>query len=411
VEQGGVSTGHRHTAERQVVAPGTATVEVRPVRSRTDMRIFIRLPWRLYKGTDNWVPPLLTERKRHLDRKRNPFFQHAEAEYFIAWRGHEPVGRITAHVDHLLNEFQDNRWGLFGFYESIRDPEVTASLLAAAEAWLRERGRDRMLGPLDFSTNHESGLLIEGHEFKPQILENWHHPYYRELLEGQGMIKAMDLYKWEIDYSNRGQQPSIIVELADRVEPEHGIRLRRMHKRDLEQEVRWFVEVYVSAWSQNWGFVPPTEAEIAHMAKELKPVLDDDFACVAETADGEVAGVSLSLPDFNVVLNEINGRLLPFGWIKALRAQRKIDKIRVFALGVKPQYQHTGVAAALYRDVWDAVGKRNFWGAETGWILEVNEPMNRAMEALTGRIIKRYRLYERLLEPDAAPAYPGGPNF
>jgi ribosomal protein S18 acetylase RimI-like enzyme len=407
VDEGAVSTSQQQVTVREGATQSGAGVEVRPVRSRADLRTFICLPWALYKDTDNWVPPLISERKRHLDRKKAPFFEHAEAEYFIAWRGREPVGRITAHVDHLLNEVQDNRWGLFGFYESIRDPEVTAALLDTAEAWLCERGRDRMLGPLDFSTNHESGLLIEGHEFKPQILENWHHPYYRELLEGQGLIKAMDLYKWEIDYSNRSQQPPVIVELADRVESEHGIRLRRMRKRDLEQEVRSFVEVYVSAWSKNWGFVPPTEGEIASMARELKPVLDDDFACVAETADGEVAGVSLSLPDFNVVLSELNGRLLPFGWIKALRAQRKIDKIRVFALGVKPEYQHTGVAAALYRDVWDSVGKRNFWGAETGWILEVNEPMNRAMEALTGRIIKRYRLYERLLEPDAAPAYPG----
>ena len=407
MEQGGVGTGQRRITERQEARPTASAVEVRPVRSRSDLRTFIRLPWRLYQGTDNWVPPLISERKRHLDRKRNPFFEHAEAEYFLAWRGRQPVGRITAHVDHLLNEFQDNRWGLFGFFESTRDPEVAAALLNAAEAWLRERGRDRMLGPLDFSTNHESGLLIEGHQYRPQILENWHHPYYQGLIEDQGLIKAMDLYKWEIDYSNRDQLLPIIVELADRLEPDHGIRLRRMHKRDLEAEVRSFVEVYVSAWSTNWGFVPPTDGEIASMAKELKPVLDDDFACVAETADGEVAGVSLSLPDFNMVLSELNGRLLPFGWIKALRAQRKIDKIRVFALGVKPQYQHTGVAAALYRDVWDAVGKRNFWGAETGWILEVNEPMNRAMEALTGRIIKRYRLYERLLETDAAPSYPG----
>lgn len=406
MEHGGVSARQRQATER-VQVPDTGAIEVRAVRSRSDMRTFIRLPWRLYQGTDNWVPPLLSERRRHLDRKRNPFFEHAEAEYFLAWRGRECVGRITAHVDHLLNEFQDNRWGLFGFYESIRDPAVAAALLDAAEAWLRERSRDRMLGPLDFSTNHESGLLIEGHQYRPQILENWHHPYYQGLIEGQGLIKAMDLYKWEIDYSNRDQLLPIIVELADRLEPEHGIRLRRMHKRDLEAEVRSFVEVYVSAWSGNWGFVPPSDGEIASMAKELRPVLDDDFACVAETAEGEVAGVSLSLPDFNMVLSELNGRLLPFGWIKALRAQRKIDKIRVFALGVKPQYQHTGVAAALYRDVWDAVGKRNFWGAETGWILEVNESMNRAMEALTGKIIKRYRLYERLLEPDAAPAYPG----
>ena len=408
MEQRSVSAKQRERSVQRTVQPqGGAAVEVRPVSSRADMRTFIRLPWRLYQGIDNWVPPLISERRRHLDRKRNPFFEHAEAEYFIAWRGHEPVGRITAHVDHLLNEFQDNRWGLFGFFESTRDPEVARALLDRAEVWLRERGRDRMLGPLDFSTNHESGLLIEGHEFVPQILENWHHPYYRDLMEGQSMIKAMDLYKWEIDYANRDQQPPVMAELAERLEPEHGIRLRRMRKRNLEQEVRSFVEVYTSAWSGNWGFVPPTDAEIAHMAKELKPVLDEDFACVAETADGEVAGVSLSLPDFNVVLAEVNGRLLPFGWIKALRAQRKIDKVRVFALGVKPQFQHTGVAAALYRDVWDAVGRRNFWGAETGWILEVNEPMNRAMEALTGTIIKRYRIYERLLELDAAPAYPG----
>lgn len=391
-------------------APETAVavpVEVRPVRSRGEQRTFIRLPWRLYAGSANWVPPLISERKRHLDRQRNPFFEHAQAEYFIAWRGREPVGRITAHVDQRLNEFQRNRWGLFGFFECRRDPEAVAALLDAAAEWLRERGRDRMLGPLDFSTNHECGLLIEGHELLPQILENWHHPYYRQLLEGQELVKAMDLYKWEIRTSDRDRMLPIIDDLADRLEPEHGIRLRRMHKRDLAQEVRLFIDVYNDAWSGNWGFVPLTDHELEHMAKELKPVLDEDFACVAETADGEVAGVSLSLPDYNQVLARINGRLLPLGWFKALRAQRRIDEIRVFALGVKRQYQHTGVAAALYRDVWDACQRRGMRRAETGWILEVNEPMNRAMEALTGRIVKRYRVYEHLLEPNAAPAFPG----
>jgi GNAT superfamily N-acetyltransferase len=182
-----------------------------------------------------------------------------------------------------------------------------------------------------------------------------------------------------------------------------------MSKRNFQQEVRAFMEVYNQAWSGNWGFVPLTDAEMDHMAKELKPVLDEDFACVAETADGEVAGVSLSLPDYNQVLAGMNGRLLPLGWLKALRGRSRIDGIRVFALGVKPQFQHTGVAAALYRDVWDAVGRRSLLGAETGWILEVNEPMNRAMEALTGTVIKRYRVYERLLEEGAEPAYPQRP--
>jgi GNAT superfamily N-acetyltransferase len=352
------------------------------------------------------VPPLISERKRHLDKRRNPFFEHSEAEYFLAWRGDQPVGRITAHVDHRLNEFQDNEWGLFGFYESERDPAVAAALLDAAEAWLRERGRDRMIGPFDFSTNHECGVLVEGHELRPQILENWHHPYYKDLLEGQNLVKAMDLYKWEIDASNRSHMLPVIDDLADRLEPEHGIRLRRMRKRDIQTEVREFMEVYNSAWSSNWGFVPLTDHELTHMAKELKPVLDEDFACVAETADGEVAGVSLSLPDFNFVLSKINGRLLPLGWISALREQRRINEIRVFALGVKPQFQHTGVAAALYRDVWDACLRRGIHRAETGWILEINESMNRAMEALTGRIVKRYRIYERLLSPAAVPSLP-----
>jgi GNAT superfamily N-acetyltransferase len=396
------------TTLRRRAGRGAAGLEVRPVRTRRDLRTFIRLPWRLYQGAANWVPPLISERKRHLDPRRNPFFEHAEAEYFLAWRGGEPVGRITAHVDHRLSEFKENRWGLFGFFEAERDPAVAHALFDSAEAWLRERHRDRVIGPFDFSTNHECGLLVEGHALTPQILENWHHPYYRELFEGEGLSKAMDLYKWEILYSDRSQMLPIINELAEKLWPEHGIRLRRMRKRDLAREVRAFMEVYNQAWSDNWGFVPLTDRELDHMAKELGPVLDEDFACVAETADGEIAGVSLSLPDFNQVLAKLNGRLLPLGWAKALLAQRKIDDIRVFALGVKPEYQHAGVAAALYRDVWDACSKRGISRAETGWILETNEPMNRAMEALTGRIVKRYRIYERLLDPRAEPAWPAG---
>lgn len=376
------------------------------MRSRAELHAFIRLPWTLYRGAANWVPPLLSERKRHLDMRGNPFFEHAEAEYFLAWRDGQPVGRITAHLDHRLNQFQGNRWGLFGFFESDRDPRVAKALLDAAESWLRERGRDRMLGPLDFSTNHECGLLVEGHELKPQVLENWHHPYYRQLLEDQGLQKAMDLNKWEILCSNRPQLLPVIEELAGRLEPEHGIRLRRMRKRDFKNEVRAFMDVYNQAWSHNWGFVPLTDAELDHLAKELKPVLDEDFACVAETSDGQLAGVSLSLPDYNQVLANLNGRLLPLGWLKALAGRSKIDEIRVFALGVKPQYHHTGVAAALYSDVWDACERRGVGRAETGWILEVNEPMNRAMEALTGTVVKTYRVYERLLDPDAEPAFP-----
>jgi GNAT superfamily N-acetyltransferase len=367
---------------------------VRPVEGRRELREFILLPFRLYQGAEQWVPPLISERKRHLDRRRNPFFQHADAEYFLARRGDRVVGRISAQVDHRFNEFHDNDWGMFGFFECEDDPEVAAALLDAAREWLRERGRDHMIGPLNFSTNHECGLLVEGHELPPQILEDWHHPYLAPLLEGQGLTKQMDLYKWSLHVSGRDQVMPVIFELAEKLEPEHGIRIRGMRRRDLTAEVGRFMEIYNAAWERNWGFVPLTDVEIEHYASELKPVLDENWAMVAEKVDtGETVGVALTLPDFNQVLKKLNGRLLPFGWVRALRDKGKVDAVRVFALGVKPEYQHTGVAAALYARHFDMAAATPQSGGEMGWILEVNKPMNKAMEAMGGQIVKRYRIY------------------
>jgi GNAT superfamily N-acetyltransferase len=374
---------------------------VKPVSGRRELREFILLPFRLYEGVDQWVAPLISERKRHLDRRRNPFFQHADAEYFLARRGDRVVGRITAQVDQRFNEFQDNDWGMFGFFECERDPEAAAALLDAARQWLRERGRDHMIGPLDFSTNHECGLLVEGFELRPQILENWHHPYYAELLEGCGLHKEMDLLKWSLHVRGRSDVLPVLFELADKLEPEHGITIRGMRKRDMTGEISRFMEIYNAAWERNWGFVPLTDAEIEHYAAELKPILDENWAMVAETKDGETVGVALTLPDYNQVLKQLGGRLLPFGWLKALWLRRRIDSLRVFALGVKPEYQHTGVAAGLYKRHYDMAEVTPQKFGETGWILEVNKPMNKAMEAMGGEVVKRYRIYGEDLEPAA----------
>jgi GNAT superfamily N-acetyltransferase len=371
-------------------------VAVKPVRGRRDVTRFIKLPWRLYADAPNWTPPLVSERRRHLSRRRNPFFEHADCEYFMAWRGGEPVGRLSAHVDHRLNEYQRNDWGLFGFFECANDPDAAGALLSAAEQWLRERGRDRVVGPLDFSTNHECGLLVEGHELRPQILENWHHPYYGGLLEEKGFAKAMDLYKWEIDTKNHAKVLPVIYELSGQLEAEHGITVRNMRKRDFKNEVRRFMQVYNRAWGDNWGFVPLTDAELKHLASELRPVLDPDWTWIAEK-DGETVGAALTLLDYGLLLPQLDGRLLPFGWLRFLLGQRKLDEIRVFALGVIPEYQHTGTAAAFYARNWDRAVGTGIKRAETGWILETNEPMNRAMEALTGRIVKRYRVFEKRL--------------
>jgi GNAT superfamily N-acetyltransferase len=375
-------------------------VEVRPVASKRELKAFMRLPWRLYRNEPNWVPPLLMDLRKRLDRERNPFFEHAEAEYFLAWRDGRPVGRITAQVDRNFNEFQDNDWGMFGFFECEDDPEAAGALLEAAAAWLRERGRDRMVGPMDFTTNDECGLLVEGHDRTPIILTPWQHSYYQGLLEGAGLTKAMDTFMWELYVDKRERVHPSIWEMAEKVSSEHGITVRPMRKRDLEAEVGRFLEVYNAAWERNWGFVPLTEEEVRHYAKDLKPVLDENWALIAEARDGTVVGAALTLPDFNQVLAHLNGRLLPFGWAKALYWRRKIDRVRVFALGVKREYQHTGVAARMYEMHFDSAERTPQKGGETGWILESNTAMNRAMEGMGGKITRRYRFYELPLAPE-----------
>jgi GNAT superfamily N-acetyltransferase len=373
------------------------SVEIRPVASKRDLGRFIRLPFALYRNEPRWIPPLVSDMRKRLDREHNPFFAHAEAEFFLAYRDGQPVGRISAHIDHQFNEFQGNAWGLFGFFECEDSEETAHALLAAAEAWLAERGRDRMVGPMNYTTNDEVGLMIEGFERPPIILSDWHHPYYRALVESYGFEKAVDWLMWSLHISGRSRVRNAIWRIADQVEAEHGIVCRPMRKRDLDAEISRFLEVYNAAWERNWGAVPLSEEEVRNYAKQLKPILDENWAFIAERADtGEVVGAALTLPDFNQVLKHLGGRLLPFGWIKALYWRRKIDAVRVFALGVKPDYQHAGVAARFYQLHFEAAERTPQKGGEMGYILETNRPMNRAMEGMGGEIVRRFRVYERV---------------
>jgi GNAT superfamily N-acetyltransferase len=255
---------------------------------------------------------------------------------------------------------------------------------------------------MDFTTNDEAGLLIEGHDRPAIILAPWHHPYYQGLIEGAGLTKAMDLLMWSLHISDNERVHPAIWEAAGKVESDHGIICRPMRKRDLEAEVVRFLEVYNAAWEKNWGAVPLTEQEALHYAHDLKPVLDENWAMIAERIDtGEVVGAALTLPDFNQVLSHLNGRLLPFGWAKALYWRRKIDSVRVFALGVKPEYQHTGVAARFYQMHFESAARTPQKQGEMGWILEVNKPMNRAMEGMGGQIVRRFRIFERTFATDS----------
>jgi hypothetical protein len=374
------------------------SVEVTAVSGGRDLKAFIDLPFRLHANQPLWVPPLKLERRLFLNRRMNAFFSHGEAEYFLARRTGRVVGRITAQVNHAFNDYQQKNWGWYGFLEFEDDQEVLEALLETAATWLKARDKERMVGPACFAMNDESGILIEGYDLRPMIVQPWNPPYYKDRMEQAGMAKAMDLLMWNLEVSDREKVLPVIFELAEKVQSEHGIRVRPMRRRQLRKDMDSFAEVYNSAWSKNWDFVPFSKKDLDAYAQELHLVFDKHWFMIAEKEDtGEVVGMAITVPDVNQVLAKMNGRLLPLGWWKFLTKGRRMDRVRVGFLGVKPEYQHTGVAAKLYVEHFNAAAVRPQTGGEMGWILETNTPMNRGMEAMGGRVVKRYRVYERPL--------------
>jgi len=374
-----------------------ASVEIRPVRSRRELKRFIDLPYRLHAGTP-WIPPLRLERRLFLNRRLNPYFKHGEAEYFLAWRGDRVLGRVTAQIDRAFNEFHDSRWGMFGFLELEDDEQAMAALLGAAEGWLRERGCDRMVGPMDLSMNEESGVLIDGYGLEPLIRQPWHPPYYQRLCEAAGLEKAMDLYSWALEIADRKDVLPILFELDERARDEHGVTIRRMSRRRLRKEMDGFAEIYNAAWAENWGFVPYSKEDLDAYALDMQLVFSRDWFMVAEK-DGETIAVAITLPDLNQVLKRMKGRILPFGWWHFLNRSRICDQVRVGFLGVKPEHQHTGVAASLYVEHFNTAARVPQKHGEAGWILETNDAMNRGLEAMSAEIVKRYRIYEKAIQP------------
>jgi GNAT superfamily N-acetyltransferase len=373
-------------------------VEVRAVSGRRDLKAFIELPFRLHANHPLWVPPLRIERRLFLNRRMNAFFSHGEAEYFLARRDGRVVGRISAQVNHAFNDYQKKNWGWFGFLEFEDDQEVLEGLLQAASTWLRAHGTELMVGPASFAMNDESGILIEGFDLRPMILQPWQPPYYQARVERAGLTKAIDLLMWNLEVSGRDKVLPVIFELAEKVQSEHGIRVRPMRRRQLRKDLDAFAEVYNSAWSKNWDFVPYSKKDLDAYAQELHLVFDKHWFMIAEREDtGEVVGMAITVPDVNQVLAKMNGHLLPLGWWHFLNKGRITDRVRVGFLGVKPSYQHTGVAAKLYVEHFNAAATRPQSGGEMGWILETNTAMNRGMEAMGGRVVKRYRIYEQSL--------------
>lgn len=379
-------------------------LDVSEVRGLRDLRAFIDLPYRLHTGTP-WVPPVRLERYQFLNRRLNPFFTHGEAAYFLARRDGRVVGRISAHLDTAFNAYHDARWGMFGFLEFEDDLELVTALLSTAEAWLRARGCERMVGPWSFSINDEAGILFDGFDREPLIREPWNPPYYAARCEEAGLIKAMDLYGWGLEIADRDRMNPILPKIAERAQSKYGVTIRRMSRRHLRREMDEFATVYNAAWSGNWGFVPYSKADLDAYALDHQLIYDRNWYMIAEI-EGKTIALAITIPDIHQVYKKMQGRLLPLGWWYYLNRARLTDRVRIGFLGVLPEYQHTGVAAALYMEHFETAGRRPQNKGEASFILETNTAMNRGLEAMGGRIVKRWRVYERLLEEGAVPSAP-----
>jgi len=386
-------------------------IEITEVHSRPERDAFIKFPWRIYSNDSAWVPPLLLERKEFLNREKHPFYEHGDAALFLARSGGTIVGRIMVSDDPKYNALHQTNVGCFGMFESIDDQQVANALFEAAANWLRHRGRDEIMGPIDYSTNYVCGLLIDGFQYPPMLLTSHNPPFYRGLIEGWEFEKAMDLYAWW--FANPAEAANRLRRLAAGLKRRSEVRLRHGNLRDIAGEGRRLREIYNQAWQNNWGFVPFTEKEFEFMTHELKPILVPELVWLAEI-EGEPVGFILCVPDINVALRKVNGRLmtfgLPIGLVKLLYYKSRLKTVRLVALGIVPKYRRHGIAEMLVLHIIEeAMIKRGFIG-ECSLILENNRMMNRFLEAIGAEKYKTYRIYRRRLEGNAVAGDPGTSN-
>ena len=332
-----------------------------------------------------------------LSRTKNPFFEHGEAEYFLAERDGEMVGRIAAISNRLHNETHGDRVGFFGFFECIDDQAVADALLEAAAAWCRQHGHDVLRGPASFSVNDECGLLVDGFDTPPTLMMPHNPRYYIPLLELAGFAKAKDLWVYQGGTEEHYVPvPERLARGTDLIRQRQGITLRSLNMKDFQGEVERIKELYNAAWEKNWGFVPMTEHEIDHLAEQFKPVVIPELVPMAEK-DGKLIGFGIALPDLNVVFRRHrSGRLFPMilDLLWSLKMKR-IRRARILLLGVHPEYRGKGIDAMLYHWIWTKSGERRIYWGEAGWILEDNPAMNAGLEKMTFRVYKTYRLYDR----------------
>jgi hypothetical protein len=371
-------------------------IKIKKIETKSELNKFIKCQWKFYKNDPYWVPPLIMERKALLSKEKNPFFQNAEADCFLAYKNDEIVGRIAAIKNDIHLKYHDDNSGFFGFFECINDQEVANALFDIAKKWLKDKGLSRMLGPANPSSNDEWGMLLEGFEDSPRLLMTYNPKYYLDLCSNYGMTKAKDLLAYKLE-NHKVMGSEKLKRVQQIARDRYKLKISQLNMKNFAKELEKVKIVYNKAWAPNWGFIPLTEAQIDAMAKDLKSLVEPSLVLFGEI-NNQLVGFALVMLDFNYVFKQMNGRLLPFNFIKLFTQKKKIKWARIITLGIIPEHQKKGLDAVFY---WEIVNRAHAVGIDLGeasWILEDNDMMNRGAVVMGGDAYKKYRVWQSELE-------------
>ena len=371
---------------------GAEPMKIQAIATRPDLKRFIDFPYQLHRHTPHWIPPLKFDQKNIFNPKKNSVLQHCDYQFFLLFDDENLIGRIAVYVNHVANAYWQEKIGFFGHYECIDDQNAASLLLGTAEQWLRQRGMETMRGQWNF-VSQDIGFICAGFDIPPIVLSTYNPPYYNDQVIAFGMKKARDLLVYSCDTGKGYRIPDRFLAFTDRIAERYQVTVRPINMKKLVEDARIIVRLTNESIGDNWGFYPVDESEAEQLAADLKMIVHPEVVLIAEI-DRKPIGYLLALPDVNIILKDLNGRLLPFGIFKLLRGIKKINRYRIWALGILPPYQKKGISVLLFRRLNDILGDKDVY-VEANWVLEDNALMNNALVQLQFDLVKKYRIYEK----------------
>lgn len=367
-------------------------MKIHAVNTRSDLKQFIHFPYYFHRQTPNWIAPLRFDQKNIFNPKKNSVLNHCEYQLFLLFQNSTIVGRIAVYINHVANDYWNEKIGFFGHYECIQDPDAAQLLLHTAEKWLSQRGMEIMRGQWNF-VSQDIGFICEGFDIPLILLSSYNPPYYNEQMSDFGMEKAKDLLVYSCDTGKGYKIPERFIEFTDRIAKRYRVSVRPINMKKLIEDARIIVRLTNIATGDNWGYYPVDESEAEQIAADLKMIVHPEVVLIAEV-DGKPIGYLITLPDVNEILKTMNGRLFPLGIFKLMRGIKKLTRYRIWALGLLPEYQKKGISVLMFRRLNDILADKNIY-VEANWVLEDNALMNNALIQLNFDLVKKYRIYEK----------------